>query len=660
MARDGFRPKLGRIRSQNDAGKTASFLKKVARRISKLGAKPRAKTVGSGTRYTLQVSRIARVQATKNLSQRVVVKARFVKMNVANASSHLAYLQRDGVGKDGEDGRLFSADKDVADGRDFVERSLDDQNQFRIIVSPENGADITSLKDFTRDLMEQAQKDLKTKLDWVAIEHHNTDNPHVHIIIKGTTYTGADLTIPREYMSRGFRQRAEERATLELGHRTEHDIAQARFKEVSAERFTSLDREIIAASPDAIIDFSKTRNAFGGHITDVMARVRKLEEIGIVEKIEGGQWRRSETMERDLRALSERKDIIKTINRAVRNRGNDIEVYEPSPTTPPIVGRVAAKGIADENSDRRYIAVDGVDGKMHYVDVGHHPAFHTLKVGSIVEIGGDSHFNGKLEQGIADVAAKHEGIYTVADHDKDLSEKYPNLSAARRTAILETHVRKLAEMAKNGVTIEVAPGAWIVSKDAVQKSADIHRSAEVAKAASRKSVLITVHSIEPISTQVKALGATWIDRQIEQGSSYMPRAASGFGREVSDAIKLRLDDHLQHGLAKSDGLHVHPADGLSKILTERELAAVGNGLAKDNGRAFVGVRTGDKVAGIYAGEYELSSGKFARIDSEDGRSFQLVPWRPQLEKFRGQSVSGIARESGIDWKMGRSQSLPSM
>jgi type IV secretory pathway VirD2 relaxase len=39
--------------------------------------------------------------------------------------------------------------------------------------------------DFTRELMIDMAKDLGTKLDWVAVDHWNTDNPHIHILVRG-------------------------------------------------------------------------------------------------------------------------------------------------------------------------------------------------------------------------------------------------------------------------------------------------------------------------------------------------------------------------------------------------------------------------------------------------------------------------------------------
>ena len=108
----------------------------------------------------------------------------------------------------------------------------------------------TDLRSFTRELIADAERDLGTKLDWVAVDHWNTDNPYVHVLVRGRADDGRDLVISRDYISRGFRARAEERVTLELGPRTEQEIRSALEKEVEAGRWTNLDRALRNATDD--------------------------------------------------------------------------------------------------------------------------------------------------------------------------------------------------------------------------------------------------------------------------------------------------------------------------------------------------------------------------------------------------------------------------
>ncbi len=157
-------------------------------------------------------------------SRRVVIKARLVVFAQAapgSSAAHLRYIQRDAVGPDGERGRAYSATQEVADADGFDERGHGDRHQFRFIVSAEDAAEVGDLKSFTRDLMDRMEADLGTKLDWVAVDHHDTDNPHSHVVLRGVDETGADLVIARDYIAHGFRLRACELATDLLGPQTE-------------------------------------------------------------------------------------------------------------------------------------------------------------------------------------------------------------------------------------------------------------------------------------------------------------------------------------------------------------------------------------------------------------------------------------------------------
>ena len=114
---------------------------------------------------------------------------------------------------------------------------------------------MTDLRAFTLDLARQMEADLGTRLDWVAVDHWNTDNPHVHLLVRGVDEAGQDLVISRDYISRGLRARAEDLVSIELGPKPEHEIRSALERDVSAERWTTLDTEIrIAADETGAID----------------------------------------------------------------------------------------------------------------------------------------------------------------------------------------------------------------------------------------------------------------------------------------------------------------------------------------------------------------------------------------------------------------------
>ena len=247
---DDLRVRLGRIHHGNRGAKRPqTFVGEVMRAAKKaghVGNSFRSSQGRSRSRFGRGRRAAVSIRLRSN-ARRVVMKARVVRHQGARFRSaplpkHIAYLKREGVTRDGEDARMFDAASDTADERAFAERCEDDRHHFRFIISPEDAAKIGDLKTFTRELMRDVEKDLGTQLDWVAVDHWNTDNPHIHVLIRGCADDGRDLVISREYISRGFRDRAAERVTLELGPRSEQEIHTALEREVESERWTSLDR----------------------------------------------------------------------------------------------------------------------------------------------------------------------------------------------------------------------------------------------------------------------------------------------------------------------------------------------------------------------------------------------------------------------------------
>jgi type IV secretory pathway VirD2 relaxase len=148
------------------------------------------------------------------------------------------HLERDGVTRNGEKDRTFSAAEVRDDTVAFARRGLNDPHHFRFVVTPEYAGEMTDLGAFTRDLALQMEGDLGTRLDWVGIAHWSTDNPHVHPVVRGVADEGCDLVISRDYISHGPRSRAADLVSSELRSKPEREIRSALAREVEAERWT--------------------------------------------------------------------------------------------------------------------------------------------------------------------------------------------------------------------------------------------------------------------------------------------------------------------------------------------------------------------------------------------------------------------------------------
>ncbi len=324
-----------------------------------------------------------------------MVKTRVVRHGPKGAplAAHLSYLRRDGVTRDGAPGKMFDAAGDAADARAFAERCQGDRHHFRFIVSPDDAMQLSDLRAFTRDLMAQASRDLGTKIDWVAIDHWNTEHPHIHVLARGRADDGNDLVISRDYISRGFRARAAQLVNLELGPRSEQEILRGLERQIDADRWTPLDQALAreAARHDGIVDLRPgVYQAMDVERTMLVARARKLERLGLAAPLGPGQWIIAEEAEGVLRALGERGDIIKRIHRGLFERGVERAatefVLDAETRGDPIVGRLLSRGLDDELKASAFAVIDGIDGRAHHVRFADLVATSDASPGAVVEV----------------------------------------------------------------------------------------------------------------------------------------------------------------------------------------------------------------------------------------------------------------------------------
>lgn len=579
MSDDEFEIRPGRVRDRGSrSAKAKSLVSQVKAQLNKSG---RAGRLGaaSGRRGTGRHGRgrIALLRMRGNQGRRrVVVKARIVRhrgahFTAAPLARHTAYLKRDGVTNDGKEASLFNAGSEEVDGDIFAERCADDRHHFRFIVSPEDAVDMYDVRAFTRELMSDMATDLGTKLDWVAVDHWNTDNPHIHILLRGKADDGGDLVIDRDYIREGMRCRAEERVTIELGPRTEREIDRALAREVDADRWTSLDLRMQRQADDfaGVVDLRVAPGAQQSRTTNHMvARATKLERLGLSTRITPGCWMLKPGLEPTLRQLGARGDIIKTMHRAMGASGLRPDTgrfaLHDDLAADPVIGRLVARGLHDELTGSAYSVVDATDGRTHYL--------------------------------------RFDDIDQTTD-------------------------------AKPGAIVEL--GQWRDNRGIDRQS-------------------LSVRSDLSLAEQINAPGATWLDRQLVAREPV--ETAGGFGADVRDALAARSEHLASVGLARRQGPRFIFAKELLDELRSRELAEATRHIATRSRLENTPARPSEHIAGIYRERVTLSSGRFAMID--DGMGFQLVPWRPSLERHLGQSVSGtINARGGVDWSFTRSRTL---
>ena len=380
---DDFNPRPGRIHHGNQGAKRPkSFVGEVVQAAKKAGHRGQTfkRSGGSAGRSTFGRGRRATLSlASRSPNRRVVVMTRIVRhrggrFRSAPLSKHIAYLKREGVTRDGADARMFDATSDDADTKAFAARCEEDRHHFRFTVSPEDAGQMADLRAFTRELMADAESDLGARLEWVAVDHWNTDNPHIHVLVRGRADDGADLVISRDYISKGFRGRAAERVTLELGPRSEQEIRTGLESEVGAERWTSLDRSLrdIADEGGGVVDLRPVGAGKDPELRQLMiGRAAKLARLGLADQVSPAQWTLKPGLEPALRDLGIRGDIIKTMHRAVSAADREPDVagfaLHGEEANQPVLGRLVERGLHDELKGSAYAIIDGVDGRTHHL-----------------------------------------------------------------------------------------------------------------------------------------------------------------------------------------------------------------------------------------------------------------------------------------------------
>lgn len=655
---DDFELRLGRIGSRGKGR-----VRKFAHRVRAAANLARGGPSHGPARARFEGSRIGRgagagrLLATRNShgvssARRVVVKTRIVRLagkGAAAARAHLLYLKRDGVSREGNTGDLYDRASEGLDGQEFLDRSSGDRHQFRFIVSAEDGARYEDLKPLTRRLVETMERDLGTSLDWVAVDHHNTGHPHSHIIVRGKDDQGQDLVIARDYIRHGLRERAIELVSLDLGPRTDREIADQLRSEVEQERLTSIDRRLIDGMDGDHLVVAQGQGVFDDALR--MGRLRKLERMGLAEPADGERWRLAPGLAETLTRIGERGDIIRTMQRAIGDRGVermavDQVIFEPSrPGTTALVGRVLARGLSDELADRHYLLVDGVDGRTHYVDIGRGEKLAALAPQAIVRIESATAGVRDVDRTIAEVASANGGRYSVdlhLRHDPAATERFA-----------EAHVRRLEAMRRATAGVErEASGSWIIAPDHLDRVAAFE-DARVRD----QPVKVLVLAQKPLDQIVGIDAATWIDRDLAAEQPIVTRDA-GFGRELAQAREQRRQWLVEQGLAETSEDGIRLRANLLTALQRRELLRVSGQLSEELGLRFADVGRGDEITGRLLRPVELSGGRFALVTRS--RDFVLVPWREGLERQIGKPVSGMLRSDGFNWRIDRTRSGPSM
>jgi len=312
-------------------------------------------------------------------TQRVSVRVTYTKNKTPGQwKAHGHYIARDSATKGGHPAAAgFDATRpnvNIAATLDTWQRA-GDERVFKIIVSPEFGERL-NLQEQTRQLLARMERDLGTRLEWVAAAHFNTEHPHVHIALRGKDQTGFSLRLARAYIRSGIRFHAENLATEALGFRNERDTEEAQHREITQGRFTTLDRVIQKSNDGQSTSFIMRTDITTPGLSEsarilqqnLNARLTHLEQMGLASPIAPQQWTVRSDFETILRTLQRSNDHQKMLaahGALLSDPRLPFEITDIRKLKM-VEGRVLLQA-EDEASGRRYLLLEGTDAKVHLI-----------------------------------------------------------------------------------------------------------------------------------------------------------------------------------------------------------------------------------------------------------------------------------------------------
>ncbi len=621
-----FRPRLGRIGEAKPSRTTTmkAYLKTARKAGSKFGASSPRPASFSGARRVYIQARVHRLSGSGGGAQR----------------AHISYLEREGAGRGEERAQFYDDTAEGLNGQDWLKEHAEDRHHFRFIVSPEDADKMSDLKPSVRDLVSQMEIDLGAKLEWIAVDHYNTEHPHTHIVMSGKRADGKDLVIPRDYLSHGMRERASALVTRELGLQSEAELSAKLNRETGLQKPTSMDRVLLREQHrNQQIDLGRLRR----NREHYKARLETLRDLGLATHQSGSIWTIDESLGTKLRQLEKSGLIAERIQQAVsaagleRANAHQQGVYEDHIA---VQGRLLKIGYANELTGASFAVVDGLDGRAHYFDIG---ARFTqgLKAGDMIEIKLRSPGATKMDRTIAAIANEHHGLYSRKKHrdfDPSASERH-----------LDAFERRLETLRKARLVETFTRGSVDVRKDFLKK-VDKHFE----KLARQSPTIIRKLERRDFEQQITARGETWLDHQLA-GTASEPLGYSGLGGEVRAAMNRRMETHRERGFVRDHGAKSLTQSQL-KSLQQEGMDRAARDIEGQTGLRYKAMEGGQSFSGSFKRTYETAHAKFAII--ENGLNFSLVPWKQGLEHLRQRQVQ-LAMSPGMDisWTRGRSRGL---
>jgi hypothetical protein len=502
----------------------------------------------------------------------------------------------------------------------------DDSRHFRLIVSAEDGAALGELKYFIRELMGDLERKLGTRLDWLAVDHWDTDNPHSHVLIRGRRADGSDLFIPSRIISSGIREQAQEIVTRVLGPRLDLDLVREQAREIGMRDMTALDGELLQArGRDGLIRPDRP---------DLIARLDRLESWDLAERTESG-WRLADGLGAKLKAIAAHDDVERAAAKV--RRPGDLSPLLEADFDGPVLGELVHYGPADDIGDIFLAILETGQGELRYAKFDQTDDLARLQdilPGSLVAFEPNVPTLRPSDEAVARIAERTGGLYSAEHHWGE--EPYAGRD------LIQANIRRLEVMRRLGMVERHADGVFEIGYDHLDRAMAFEE--EVVR---RYPLSVRVASYWTLGEQLDAIGPGHLDRVLA-GEAAPPLGEGAFAREFADALQQRRLFLIEQGWLGEDE-QILSGVRLQEMATH-ELSDMAHRLSQELGVPVL-TYAANRVEGVYARRIDLAQGRMALIMGE--RSGHLVPWRPTLERFQGREVQGLMRGRSLSWELSR-------
>ncbi len=572
--------------------------------------------------------------------QRVVVKASYVPHPTRHSAysalqRHADYLGRESAGKDDDPNHFYDHRSDQINGQEVMKGWEQDPRHFRFIVSPEYGQQIDQvpggLRSYIRQWVAQTERDLGRRLEWVAVNHHDTDDLHTHVVVRGIDRSGQEVHIPKHMIQKGLRGLAQDLATSWIGQRNQRQVGESLSREVAAHAYTSLDRRLDkCVRPDQIVDYRLDPSLNNNRQLRLYLdrRLEELGRMGLAERVPGRRWALKKPLGPPLQAMAQRAQMVGRVAPVLGRLTNQLERYRPAEDGREFGGIVRDMGLHSELKDESYVVVQDSAGKLRYAVVMGSEWMGLVERGGVVQVSDREASLARTDRAIAEVAQANDGVYTTNAHNASLPAYF---AVADRDSYFQSIQRRLGTLARLKCATQ-QDGAWLIHDPKALASGE--------RATTRPGyVSYQVVAGKSLASQVQAHAVTWLDRMIYR-QSLNKDTDIPITFEIKRLAGQRKQWMVEQGYAQIAGDRYELKQGAFDRLHAKEIESVSRELEAKHKVATRELLPAERTVGQYEGTLQLHAGTYLVVCTRTGIVLAPVSQAPPLpDKSRVQVVA---------------------